>query len=134
MDRHNKYVGLGRFMILHSPRFVDDSLCNNWARVGKMLTEVDTPFAPKFHEFSAVDKDISRTAALVMSGNLPMPIQYEKNVAVLAVPRRTRKARMTRGAKLTAKPVVSRPKLAAKTSYENPTVKRPRGRPRKNTI
>lgn len=87
-------IKLGRFMITNAPEFADDSTCNNWARVGNMLTGLGMPFAPRLREFAADDQDVVRAAAAVMSGRVEMPPKL-----VFVPPteqRRTRKARMTR--------------------------------------
>lgn len=89
-----QFVLLGRFMIQHAPRFADDALCNDWARVGNLLTGLGMPFAPKLREFEAKDQQVVRDAAAVMVGKVAMP---ELMVVVPpAEPKRTRKARMTR--------------------------------------
>ena len=87
-------VSLGRFMIQHAPRFADDALCNDWARVGNLLTGLGMPFAPKLREFEAKDQAVVRDAAAVMVGKAEMPalMTFEAPVE----PKRTRKARMTK--------------------------------------
>lgn len=87
-------IKLGRFMITHAPQFADDATCNNWARVGNMLTGLGMPFAPRLREFAADDQAVVLAAAAVMSGRVEMPPKLEFEPP--AEPRRTRKARMTR--------------------------------------
>lgn len=87
-------VKLGRFMIQNAPQFADDATCNNWARVGQLLTGLGMPFAPRLREFDAADQTVVREAAAVMVGKADMPprMVFEAPEA----PKRTRKARMTK--------------------------------------
>lgn len=87
-------VSLGRFMITHAPRFVDDRISNDWARVGQLLTGLGMPFAPKLREFSAQDQSVVRSAAAVMTRKAELPAVMEVQAPVQL--KRTRKARMTR--------------------------------------
>lgn len=87
-------VRLGRFMITNAPQLADDTTCNNWARVGQLLTGLGMPFAPKLREFDAEDQRVLRSAAAVMSGRDQMPpklVFHEPQAD-----RRPRKARMTK--------------------------------------
>ena len=103
-------VRLGRFMIQNAPQFADDVTCNNWARVGQLLTGLGMPFAPKLREFDAEDQQVVREAAAVMSGKQTMPKLMTFEAPVEA--KRTRKARMTKVMTKPEKKVVVR-KLAS---------------------
>jgi hypothetical protein len=139
MNNMNALVKLGRFMITHAPKFVDDATCNRWARAGQLLTGLGMPFAPQLREFDAEDQQTVREAAAVMVGKSEMPALMDA-VAPDAAPRRTRKARMTKAmskaptpkvAMAKAKPVKAKTTKAkvskAKTVKEAPAKKR--GRP-----
>lgn len=114
-------VRLGRFMIQNAPQLADDVTCNSWARVGQLLTGLGMPFAPKLREFDAQDQQVVREAASVMSGKQPMPqlMRFEAPT----VPKRTRKARMTKTMTKPAKQKVVVRKMADGTEPKR------RGRP-----
>ena len=100
MQNHTEMlVKLGRYMINLAPQFQDDVKCNDWARVGNLLTGLGMPFAPRLREFDALDQAVVLDAAAVMVGKAEMPalMTFEAPVE----PKRTRKARMT---KVMAKP------------------------------
>ena len=119
-----KLVSLGRYMIAYAPKFADDVQCNNWARVGQLLTGVGTPFAPSLAEFAPEDRVVIQEAAAVVMGKIPMPTLLEVRGAVDVEPRRTRKARMTRVMTKPVKAIVTR-KVISSTKTET----KRRGRP-----
>lgn len=128
MTNVEKFVELGRYMITNAATFHDDATSNNWAAAGQMLTELGTPFAPKLTEFGDVLIQTVREGAAVHDGKLPMPLRIR--VSDTCVVRNTRKARMTR--------VMTKPQVEKATKPLKPvakvkdSVKRGRGRPRKN--
>ena len=113
-------VRLGRFMISNAPQFADDATCNNWARVGQLLTGLGMPFAPKLREFDAADQTVVREAAAVLVGKAAMPPRMVFDAP--EEPKRTRKARMTKTMTKPEKKVVVR-KMADGTEPKR------RGRP-----
>jgi hypothetical protein len=115
-------VKLGQFMMQSASNFKCDVTFNKWARVGQALTELDRIFAPQLREFPVEDQLVVKSAAAVMMGKLEMP---DMLVPRESIPRRTRRARMTR--------VMSKkePKAAKPTLSQDSVAPRKRGRPRK---
>ena len=122
-------VKLGRFMITTAPKFADDALFNNWARVGSQLTELGMPFAPALREFDPQDQQIVRDAAAVMGGRADLPEQMMVPTEI-EQPRRTRRARMTQAMSKPARPKAATGLKAAKKAVKSAAgeTKR-RGRP-----
>lgn len=128
MQNHTEMlVKLGRYMINLAPQFQDDVKCNDWARVGNLLTGLGMPFAPRLREFEAKDQAVVRDAAAVMVGKAEMPalMTFEAPVE----PKRTRKARMTKVMAKPAKKVsVKATRVIKKVTTQADAPKR-RGRP-----
>ena len=120
-DRIATYVSLGRFMLDTSKNFADNDLFNKWVRVGEKLVEIGLPFTTDPLDYSAEDRSIVHSAALVMSGKNPMP---ELLTDTNGVKKNHRKPRMSKA--------ISKVIKAASTPVA--VGKRPRGRPRKHPI
>lgn len=122
MSNKRALVKLGQFMMQNASNFKCDVTFNKWARVGQALTELDSIFAPQLREFPEEDQLVVREAAAVMMGKSEMP---EMLVARESIPRRKRRARMTRV--MTKK----EPKAAKPATSDDSVAPRKRGRPRK---
>lgn len=50
---------LGREMMMRSGHLQDDKQCNDWARIGQLLTQLGTPRMPKtMHDLSHADRQV----------------------------------------------------------------------------
>lgn len=50
---------LGRTMMITSGDLPDDKQCNDWARIGQVLTQLGTPRMPKtMHDLSSADQQV----------------------------------------------------------------------------
>lgn len=60
-------VQLGREMMTMSIDLVDDKQCNDWARVGQLLTQLGTPRMPKtVRDLSARDRKVMLDAIVAL--------------------------------------------------------------------
>lgn len=118
MNRIETYIRLGRFMLATAPKFVDHTNFNNWVRVGEMLVEVGLPFVTDPKEYSAEDQEIVLFAARVMGGKVNMPECHAVKEESYRIPRSPRMSKV----------------LIKADKSVIVTAKRPRGRPRKNSI
>jgi hypothetical protein len=57
------FWALGRAMMEKAPTLKNDKKCNDWARVGELLTTLGSPFAPKsFGALPATERAIAKAA------------------------------------------------------------------------
>ena len=73
MKINNKFLQhLGLQMMNESPKFKDDIMCNNYSRIGDMLTHIGTPYSSirQFRDLSKTDLEVVRHAIVYFKENI----------------------------------------------------------------